>query len=186
MSDDYADDYRDPDGLAYTLEVARGTKSSRMSQNIAAEEIWRAINAGTADDATTLCWAKFVAKQICERVIDGEDDRSRGMHALLSVGLWATKDRYRALRATIHDRLDMWECAKVNAPLKVTMAMVRQFRRGGLIRPPEPPAAHETPAARKAREARQDRSDAKVVKRQWKAVLEERRECQNTPAEPGH
>ena len=101
----------DPDGLAYELEVARGTRSKSLSKRKAAERIWTAIATGTACEGTIVSWCEYVAQQITKNIIRNNDlDASRrGSLALECIGLYQRDDEYRQLRSYIEMRLEFEE-----------------------------------------------------------------------------
>lgn len=93
----------DPDGLAYEVEVACGTRSSHMSKRTASEVIWRAIAEGKAHISTKTYWVNYVALRLVEGLIDNPDldDKLRGRESLRALGLYDKGDRYAGLRSLI-------------------------------------------------------------------------------------
>lgn len=84
----------DPDGLAYTLELAKNAPTAATDihgklQKMAAEKIWRAIAAGEAHDNTKLAWVEHVAKCVMESFLEGDgmESNERGTAALKVLGL---------------------------------------------------------------------------------------------------
>jgi hypothetical protein len=103
---DYEEEDWDADGLAYSLEVAMGMKSDRMSKRTAAEEIWTAIAEGRANELTNIAWVDHVARQAIEHGLVGQSDaETRGTRALHTIGLYGHADEQRWMRARLQDFL---------------------------------------------------------------------------------
>lgn len=130
--DDHGDDHDhgDPDGLAYDLMKAKGSKSERLT----AEKIWRAIANGEAHDYTKLTWVEHVASELVVELIDNAslDDRLRGLQALNATGLWGMTDTYAELRSYIDMVADFNEIVGHKAAPK-PMQIVPFMRSQGLI-----------------------------------------------------
>lgn len=149
----------DPDGLAYELEVARGSKSDFISKRKAAENIWTAIAKGKACENTIFTWCEYVATQISANIIEDKDcdGRSRGSRALECISLYDRDDEYRELRAFIELRLEFEELVtpsnRAQSKDKLTpMQIVKYWRSLGHFKDVK------------------DRAAAKTVTREWKKI----------------
>jgi hypothetical protein len=131
----YEEEDWDPDGLAYTLEVARGMKSPWMCERTAAEEIWTAIANGKAHVSTISTWAEYVAKGVVGYLMrDDLDPMQRGTQALMALRLFSRRELQRPLCAELEMYLsldDLTLPAGAPQPRRKTAVLVEFLRAQG-------------------------------------------------------
>ena len=84
-------------------EISHTLRDALAGDATAAADMWQAIARGTAAPTDALLWARFVAGQVVEKVIDAELDSAnrRAEAALKAIGFYGRIDKDRQLRADL-------------------------------------------------------------------------------------
>ena len=92
-----------------------------------AAEMWRAIAEGRVDAAEALIWARHVAQQVVERVVDGGlHGAERPRAALVALGFRGQIDKYQVEKELVENILDF-------IPEMTTSELVAHLRRQGYL-----------------------------------------------------